>query len=103
VPNLKKINVLHKHTENLDFKDVHQLPNISNVNKENLLKRLHLIKSEGPLLLSLDANIDKLKRGKLKWLPLLISMLPIKFFANLAYIYWAKKRYKKTLQPNLNI
>ncbi|MGB0238341.1 MAG: thiol-disulfide oxidoreductase DCC family protein [Cycloclasticus pugetii] len=97
----KEISVLKRlSNDGINFVDIHQINDEGLPSKDNLLKRLHLRKTNGEWLVGLDANVYAWSLTHYGILFKILRIWPIRSLADSIYNRWADQRFKKRYQCN---
>lgn len=81
--------------------DLHtELPDTLTSQKNNMLRVLHLYKSDGHCLMGLDATVHAWQHTKFGWLLSWLRWPLIKSVADKCYTQWANRRYRKKYDCN---
>jgi len=97
----KEISVLKRlSNDGIDFVNIHQVNDKELPSKDNLLKRLHLRKSDGEWLVGLDANVYAWSLTPYGILFKILRIWPIRSIADVIYNRWANQRFKKRYHCN---
>ena len=92
----REIAMLRSLTHNkIRFEDIHTLNENTEVNKADLLRRLHCQKADGKWLVGLDANVHAWSHTKYGFLFKPLRYWPLRPIVDLIYEHWADKRYAK--------